>query len=178
MKRTTVNFESHGTPLAGHFYLPENHRDGKKIPGVLITGAWTTVKEQMAGEYAAALAKRGFAVLTFDFRGWGESPDKVRYLEDPKRKTEDILAGLNVLARRSEIDADRIGGLGICASAGFMSDAALRSPALKALALVAPWLHDREIVEAVYGGKEGVASLIDLGRKAAAAEKPIYQEAA
>ena len=49
-----------------------------------------------------------------------------------------------------------------------MADAAVQSDELKAIALVAPWLHNPEIVNEVYGGKESVASLIDTSRKAEA----------
>ena len=177
MKRD-VHFQSQDVTLAGHLYLPKSHQDGQKLPGIVVTGAWTTVKEQMPAIYAAALVEQGYAVLTFDFRGWGASPDTKAFLEDPQRKTQDILAAIDFLAGRSEVDATRIGGLGICASAGYMSDAALRSPRMTAFALVAPWLHNPDIVNQVYGGEEGVASLIKAGQGAAAAAEPVYLEAA
>ena len=173
-----VEFESQGTTLAGHLHLPDSYTEGQRLPGLVVTGAWTTVKEQMPSIYAAALAEQGFAALVFDFRGWGQSPEKQAFLEDPKRKTEDILSALAYLSTRPEVDSALMGGLGICASSGYMSDAALASPHMKSLALVAPWLHDAEIVEAVYGGKDGVAGLITAGRAAATAEKPVYLEAA
>ncbi|MEM9157896.1 MAG: alpha/beta fold hydrolase [Verrucomicrobiota bacterium] len=173
-----VEFQSHGVALSGVLFLPNDYQAGKKVPGVVVTGSRTSVKEQMPRAYAKALADRGFAALTFDFRGWGESPDKIPYLEDPKRKTEDIVAALDYLATRDEIDAGQIGGLGICASAGYMSDAALQSQYLSSLALVAPWLHDMPIVEAVYGGKEGVNGLLALGKQAAEAAEPVLIEAA
>ncbi len=143
-----------------------------------MTGAWTTVKEQMAGTYAAELTARGYAALAFDFRSWGESSDSAQYLENPRRKTEDINAAVNFLASLSEIDTDRIAGLGICASAGYMSDAALQNNNIKSLALVAPWLHDREIVNLVYGGEESVSDLIRLSRDAERSEQPSIAEAA
>ena len=148
--RSNVTFQSNGTMLAGHLYVPDNYQDGQQLPGVVVTGAWTSVKEQMPAVYAAELARRGYAVLTFDFRGWGQSRDTVSYLEDPQRKTADIIAAAEYLASRPETDADRIGGLGICASSGYMGDAALQSDHIKSLALVAPWLHNAQIVKDVY----------------------------
>ncbi len=38
----------------------------------------------------------------------------------------------------------------------------------QAIALVAPWLHNQEIVNETYGGEESVQSLIDTSRKAQA----------
>ncbi len=173
-----VTFESAGQTLAGDLYLPDSFEEGDQLPGVVVTGAWMTVKEQMAGTYAAELADRGFAALAFDFRGWGQSPDDIRYLEDPTRKTEDINAAVNFLATLPEVDSSRIAGLGVCASAGYMSDAALQNANIKSLALVAPWLHDAEIVNVVYGGEEGVSGLIEIGRTAAQSDEPVILEAA
>jgi hypothetical protein len=44
-----------------------------------------------------------------------------------------------------------------------MVHAAADTPQVKSVALVAPWLHDREIVEQTYGGADGVAKLIAQG---------------
>ncbi|MDJ0593740.1 MAG: alpha/beta hydrolase [Pleurocapsa sp. MO_226.B13] len=163
-----VNFDSNNQNLVGDLYLPDDYQEGNKLPGVVVTGAWTTVKEQMPATYAEELADRGYAVLAFDFRNWGESEGEERQLENPTNKTQDIIAAADYLTTRPEIDANRIAGLGICASAGYMADAALDSEDLQAIALVAPWLHDQEIVDEVYGGEESVQSLIDTSRQAEA----------
>lgn len=176
--RQDVSFQSGDDTLVGHLYLPRDYDGSRQLPGVVVTGAWTTVKEQMPGTFAAEMAGRGFAALTFDFRGWGGSEGSPRFLEDPERKTQDIVAAAAYLASRPEVDAGRVGGLGVCASAGYMSDATLRSPNIRALGLVAPWLHNSEIAESVYGGREGVANLIAAGREAAAAEQAVIIEAA
>ena len=173
-----VTFESQSQTLVGNLYLPDDYQDGGKLPGVVVTGAWTTVKEQMPATYAVELADRGYAALVFDFRGWGESKGSIRFLENPERKTEDINAAADYLVTRPEVDAGKVAGLGICASAGYMSDAAASNPNIKSLALVAPWLHDREIVNLVYGGEEGVNGLIATSREAAAEPNSVILEAA
>jgi fermentation-respiration switch protein FrsA (DUF1100 family) len=162
-----VVFESGGQRLVGDLYLPDTYKPGSRLPAVVVTGAWMTVKEQMPARYAAELADRGYAALAFDFRGWGQSEGTQRQLESPTLKTEDIVAAAAFLATRPEVDPRRIGGLGICASAGYMAGAVSASPHLRSLALVAPWLHDRAIVDQVYGGPEGVAKLVATGRQAA-----------
>jgi uncharacterized protein len=125
-----------------------------------------TVKEQMAGRYAKELAERGIVALAFDFRSWGESAGQPRAMENPKAKTEDIKAAVDFLATRAEVNKNRIGGLGVCASAGYMAQAAVEQPKLRSVALVAPWLHDKVIVNAVYGGEQGVNTLIQASREA------------
>ena len=173
-----VTFQSQNQTLVGNLFLPDSYQEGDKLPAVVVTGAWTTVKEQMPTTYAAQLADEGYAALVFDFRGWGESDDAIKYLEDPARKTQDIHAAVNFLATRLEVDATKIAGLGICASAGYMSDAAASNPNIKSLALVAPWLHNATIVDAVYGGKEGVNALLSVAKDAQKADAPVYLEAA
>ncbi|MEM0950177.1 MAG: alpha/beta hydrolase [Pseudomonadota bacterium] len=163
-------FQNEGATLSGTLYLPEGH-DGTPLPTVIVTGAWTSVEEQMPRTYAEAMVERGFAAVTFDFRGWGKSgdlPDGVRFREDPTAKTADIRAAIVHTATLPEVDAGALHGLGICASAGYMVDATAGNPMIQSVGLVAPWLHNAEIVEAVYDGVDGVAGLIDLGRTAAA----------
>jgi fermentation-respiration switch protein FrsA (DUF1100 family) len=167
----TVTFENEGAMLSGTLYLPEE-RGSEPLPTVVVTGAWTSVQEQMPANYAREMAERGFAAFTFDFRGWGKSgdlPNNVRFVESPEAKTSDIKAAIAFVATLPEVDADHINGLGICASAGYMVDAVSGNPLVQRLGLVAPWLQNEEIVEAVYGGTEGVAGLIEVSHAAEAA---------
>ncbi|WP_239671052.1 alpha/beta hydrolase [Vibrio variabilis] len=121
--------------LAANLYLPEGVENP---PVVVVTGAWTTVKEQMPAVYAQALADQGYAAVTFDFRGWGQSDDTIKYLEDPTRKTEDIRAVIDAVANLEQVDGSRVAGLGICASSGYMMDATAGNDKVAAVALVAP----------------------------------------
>lgn len=166
-----VTFENEGVTLAGTLYLPADYQPGEKRPAVLVTGAWTSIKEQMSGLYAREMAERGYAALAFDFRGWGESGGPVRFKEDPAAKTSDIVAAGRFMASLPEVDQAKIAGLGICASAGYMAQAASGNASFASVALVAPWLHDARIVEQVYGGPEGVAALVATSQEAEAAER-------
>ncbi len=167
----TVTFTNEGATLSGTLYLPEGH-DGTALPTVVVTGAWTSVEEQMPSVYAEEMVDRGFAAFTFDFRGWGKSgdlPEDTRFVESPAAKTSDIRAAFDFVATLPEVDPTRINGLGICASAGYMVDASAGNARVARVGLVAPWLQNQEIVNAVYGGAEGVDGLIEMGRAAKAA---------
>ena len=59
---------------------------------MLLVGTWTSVKEQIAWLYAQRLAPAGFAVLTMDYRGFGQSEGTPRHHESPAKKVEDIRA--------------------------------------------------------------------------------------
>lgn len=167
-----VSFPSEGETLVGNLYLPKNYSVGQLLPGVIVTGSWTTVKEQMAATYAQEVADLGYAALTFDFRYFGESGGTPRQWENPEAKITDIQHAMDFMAALSIIKADEIGGLGICASAGYMVGAVTTDNRFKTIALVAPWLHNAEIVRQIYGGEEGVSEKI---KRSKAAEK-LYKE--
>lgn len=154
-----------GTVLTGNLFLPDT---GVHTPGVIVAGTWTSVKELMADRYAERLADQGIAALSFDFTGYGESGGQPRDFESPKLKTTDISAAVTFLAARPEVDAARIGALGVCAAAMYMSAAAVADPRVRSLALIAPWLHDPAICREVYGGAEGVAAKLKAADEARA----------
>jgi hypothetical protein len=94
--RFPVLFHSAGVALVGRI-----HRNVDNLievqPGLVVTGSWFTVKEQMPDRYAAELAARGYTVLTFDFAGFGESGGEPRQTEMPVRKVTDISAAAHFL---------------------------------------------------------------------------------
>jgi len=163
-----VTFSSEGEKMVGVLYLPKTYKSGDKLPTVIVTGAWMTIKEQMPSIYAQRLADRGFAAFVFDFRTWGESGGKLRGFESPSAKIADIKNAVSFLQTVEAVDGNRIAGLGICASAGYMVVAAAEDARIKSLITVAPWIHNPQIVEAVYGGKSTVEKLIATGKEAKA----------
>ncbi|GAA3433312.1 alpha/beta hydrolase [Kutzneria kofuensis] len=161
----SVEFASGDCVLRGTLYIA-GRDEGERGPAAVVAGSWTTVKEQMAGRYAAELAARGLTALAFDFRHYGESDGQPREFESPESKVADIVAAVDFLSNHPAVDADRIGALGVCAGAGYVCVAAARDERIRALALVAPWLHDAELVRAVYGGEDGVREKIEAGQRA------------
>ncbi|HLM60866.1 MAG TPA: nuclear transport factor 2 family protein [Pyrinomonadaceae bacterium] len=154
-----VEFKSEGLVLVGNLHLPEKFDEAKKYKAVVVTGSWTTVKEQMPDLYAAKLAKEGFVALTFDFRNYGESEGQPRNYENPEMKAQDIKNSVDFLKTLSFVDGENIGGLAVCASTGYMSLAVAKGADLKAINFVAPWLHNPEIARSIYG-EENARSLI------------------
>ncbi len=120
----------------------------------------------MAGLYARRLADQGFVALTFDFRFWGQSDGAPREYESPESKIIDIKSAVSFLSNSVEVDPQRVGGMAVCASSQYMACAAAEDRRIKSFVAVAPWIHDADIVRAVYGGEEGVRSKIDSGNKA------------
>lgn len=167
-----INFKSEGLNLIGNLYYPENYESGKKYPAIVVSGSWTTVKEQMAGLYAEKLAKEGFITLAFDFRNFGESEGEPRFFESPNLKKEDVKNAVTYLASLDEVNNDKISAFGVCAGAMYTLMASAEDNRIKSVSTVASWLHDAEAVKLFYGGEEGVQTKI----KAAQEAKKTYAE--
>ncbi|MBT2224358.1 alpha/beta hydrolase [Nonomuraea sp. NEAU-A123] len=161
-----MTFTSEGETLRGEVHLPSSAPEGTRLPAVVVTGSWTTVRQQMPALYARRLAERGYLALAFDFRGYGDSTGSPRDLESPVQKAADIHQAVTFLTGHPQADPDRIGALALCAGAGYAAVNAAGDDRVRSLALVAPWLHDATLVEALYGGPEGVAQLMKTGQDA------------
>lgn len=160
-----LRFQSHGDTLVADLFRPVDATP-EPAPLIVVTGSWTTSKEQQANFYARRLAALGLAALTFDFRGFGQSAGTPRDFEHPGRKADDIGAAVDFVAGLSFVDDNRIGGLGICASSGYQALNAAHDDRIRSIAMIAPWLHDAELVAPYYGGADGVAERIELSRAA------------
>ena len=161
-----VSFESQGLSLTGNLYYPENYQPGNQYPAIVVSGSWTTVKEQMAGLYAEELAKAGYITLAFDFRNFGESEGEPRFYESPQLKKDDIQNAVTFLASLPEVDPEKIGAFGVCAGAMYTLMAASEDDRIRTVVTVASWLHDAEAVKLFYGGEEGVQAKIAAARDA------------
>ncbi|MEM6532912.1 MAG: nuclear transport factor 2 family protein [Myxococcota bacterium] len=168
--RQPTEFDSGGVKLVGHLFFPPEFDSSERYPAAVVTGSWTSVKEQMPDEYASQLAERGFIALTFDFTGFGESDGSPRQFEDSKRKIADISAAVDHLSRHVNVSPDSLIGLGVCASSGYMAHAAANDDRIKRLVLVAPWLHNPEIARSIYdvrpGGTDGLLEAARLAKAA------------
>ena len=129
-----------GITLVGDLYIPKGVNAGvnsnKKLAAIAISGPFGAVKEQSSGLYAQTLAERGFVTLAFDPSYTGESSGTPRNVASPDINTEDFSAAVDFLSNNKNVDADKIGILGICGFGGFAINAAAIDTRIKATTAV------------------------------------------
>ena len=133
-----VTIWSQGTRLAGDLFVPEQAQPGP-VPAILLCHGWGGTKSHLNEIYPGPFLAAGFACLTFDYRGWGESDGKlvhlgskpltepaclearvrvIREVVDPLDQLADISAALDYLGGEPVVDQQRIGIWGSSYGAG------------------------------------------------------------
>ena len=125
-------------------YIPKNA--DSKLPAIAVSGPFGAVKEQCSGLYAQTMAKRGYLTVAFDPSFTGESGGMPRYMASPDINTEDFMAAVDFLSVQDNVNADKIGIIGICGWGGMALNAAALDTRIKAT--VASTMYDMTRVNA------------------------------
>lgn len=122
-----------------HHILPEGialtlwHPAGageSRIPLIILCHGFCGVRSLLLPAYAGAFVRAGFAAVTFDYRGFGDSEgERGRLL--PALQAEDILTVTEWARTQPGIDRGRIGLWGTSLGGGHVFVAASRDPGIK-----------------------------------------------
>src|SRR5499426_1670228 len=107
MKRP-VTFYSEGCKLVGDIYYPDGLRPGEKRAGIVLCHGYTGVKDLYLPDNARVLTEAGYVVLTFDYKGWGDSEGSRSRLA-PYSRVADVQAALTYIGTLPEVDPARLG---------------------------------------------------------------------
>ena len=121
--------------------------EGGFRPVMIAPGVWCTSQHYMVSDLAEFLLSQGHAVVSFDYRGImeGKTPSKPGEYH-LANMVEDIIAVKNGLKQVSQIDSNRIAGLGISMSGVAMAHAekkqtvSRRPPLFESLILLSPFV--------------------------------------
>lgn len=138
----------YGITLVADMYVPKKDplaEEGEsdsivKFPAIAVSGPFGAVKEQSSGLYAMRMAERGFVTIAFDPSFTGESSGEPRRTASPDINTEDFMAAVDFLSQQPNVDAERIGIIGICGWGGIALNAAAADTRIKAT--VASTMYD------------------------------------
>ncbi len=106
-----VTFYSEGVKLAGDIFFPSDLKKSEKRAGVILCHGYTGIRNLYLPELARILSDAGYVVVTFDYKGWGDSEGPKSRLA-PYSRVADVQAALTFASVQPEIDADRMAILG------------------------------------------------------------------
>lgn len=158
----------YGIEIAADMYTPMNASG--LLPAIAVSGPFGAVKEQSSGLYAQHMAERGFVAIAFDPSYTGESGGEPRRMASPDINTEDFLAAVDFLSVQENVDAERIGIIGICGFGGMAVNAAALDPRIKATVAATMYDMSKVNVEGYFASEDTPAQRMEK-RKALAAQR-------
>lgn len=140
---------SDGVTIIGSYYVP--HKPGKR-PAVILLHMLNRTRSDWE-EFATVLAREGYAVLSIDLRGHGDSTKgvgswRVFSLADFQAMTQDVAAARDFLKQASEADTDRLAVIGASIGANVALVYGGQEPEVKSLVLLSPGLDYRGVATA------------------------------
>ena len=115
--REDVSFEVEGDRISAWLYLPES-----LIPPVacmIISHGFGGTKDALLETYALRMTEAGYAVLTYDYRHFGESGGMPRQLFSAYKQENDLRTAIRYVRERPEIDPERVVLFGTSAAGGY-----------------------------------------------------------
>ena len=132
MQSEAAEFYADGVRLAGTF---TRAAAAGEAPAIICVHGYTGRKETYMPPFVRDLTAAGFHTLDFYHRGFGDS-DGIANRIDPEEQVRDILAARIWLAQRAEVDAARIGLMGLSHGGGASIKAAAVDPGIAVIATV------------------------------------------
>ena len=121
--------------LGVDFYQPNKVR---KPPVIIMAHGFAGERKFGLPDTAAAFASAGYAVMLFDYRGFGGSTGKPRELVSPSNQVADWKAVLAQVKKRKDIDTSRIVLWGFSMSGGHVITMAAREKGIAAIIGLVP----------------------------------------
>jgi dienelactone hydrolase len=140
-----VTFQSGDDHIFGVLHVP----DEMPAPGLIMCHGFTGHKAEAHRLFVEAgrdFTTHGLAVLRFDFRGSGDSGGDFRDMT-VSREIEDAIAALDFLSTRPEVQASRLGVLGLSLGGCVAACLAGRDDRVRALTLWAAVAHASRLAD-------------------------------
>lgn len=147
MRSLKSTFVSDGIRCAATLHLPPHQSEA--LPAILMVHGWGGVQNALTVRFHEHFVAAGFAVMSFDFAGWGESEGKIRNAINPWQRLRDAEKALAALKSQPEVDARRIVLWGTSFGGGHVIDLAAKHPELLGAIAHVPMLDGMAAARAV-----------------------------
>lgn len=148
-----VDIYSEGNRMTGYVYTAKTAAADAKLPTIIMAHGWGGVQAQLRQD-ASEFAREGYLVLTFDYRGWGESDSRVvlkapatdvtktdftaevhaiREVVDPLDMAADWQNAIHWVHGEAQVDVNRIGLWGSSMGGSYVVYAGAHDPRVKAV---------------------------------------------
>lgn len=133
MPSRPLPFFSNGCRLDADLHLPDDGGAGAPYPVLIAASGYQGQKVIHPERFARTMTPLGYAVLAFDYRGFGLSEGERGRLA-PQDWAEDIRAGVDRLVGVSDVDPQRLGLIGWGLGGGVVVAEASEDPRVRAVA--------------------------------------------
>lgn len=142
VRLTTIKsvFEAESAPCAATLYLPADADPATQRPAVLMVGGWGSVQQALTSSFTHSFVQAGYAVMEFDYPGWGDSGGAPRQGINPWRRTRVADRALVHLKAHPMVAAHRITLWGTSFGGGHVVDLASQHPEVKGAVIQVPML--------------------------------------
>lgn len=137
-----ASFACQHTTCDAEMWLPKQAAGAAKPPVIVMAHGFGALKEWGLPAYAERFVKAGFAVVRFDYRGFGKSGGQPRRVVDGKEHVKDWLSAIDAISQRPEVDGQRLGIWGTSYSGGQVLVAGAERPQrVKAVSAQVPFVN-------------------------------------
>lgn len=143
-----TGFYSRGTWCAATLHRPVSD-NRKAMPAILMLHGWGGIQDSLTVPFYEEFTRAGYAVMTFDYRSWGESAGLPRQTISARQRMWDADAALAFLKSRPEVDPARIVVWGSSFGGGHAVELAADHPELAGVIAQVPMLDGMAAVKAV-----------------------------
>ena len=106
--RVDVTFPSGDGACAGWLYRPAPAPSGARVPCVVMAHGFSLTRHDALDAYASVFAEAGYAVLVFDYRGFGDSPGEPRQRFRIGMQREDWRSAIACARTLDGVDGQRL----------------------------------------------------------------------
>lgn len=136
-----ASFACQQTTCDAELWLPIQAAGAAKPPVIVMAHGFGALKDWGLPPFAERFVKAGFAVVRFDYRGFGKSGGQPRRVVDGKEHVKDWLSAIDAISQRADVDGKRLGIWGTSYSGGQVLVAGAERPGVvKAVSAQVPFV--------------------------------------